>query len=75
MKLKQFSFEITIEGMEDPVVIAVEHNLPEQFGGSILNAAESWLIRTTCYTTQSFCEYVNDKTPEFICRPIKVNNQ
>lgn len=73
MKLSQFSFEITIEGMAEPVVISVEHNLPEQFGASILEAAESWLVRTKCFTTQSFCQYVNDKSPEFICRPY--NNQ
>lgn len=63
--LIEAEISFNIDGM--PRMFKVYHNLSPQFGLSIENAVESWLVRTKQFTVKSFCKYVQSKDPTIIC--------
>lgn len=44
------------------------HNLPE-FGLSIDDAFQNWIVRTNVFTVENFCEYIMSKSPAIIAMP------
>ena len=49
--------EIAVNGNK----IEVVHNLPDTPGLSFEDAVPNWALRTTKYTPDSLCDYINEK--------------
>ncbi len=43
--------------LSNGVLLKICHNLPNQ----IQAAFDNWIVRTSKYTEESFCKYINDK--------------
>ena len=56
------SFNIRTQSMKK-VKFKVWHNLGEM----LLAAIQNWSVRTTVYTAESLCKYINDKNSGHIC--------
>lgn len=59
MKVTKSEIQFNVNG--SPVSFAIVHDLPEQFGLSISDALNNWLIRTEVFTAESLCAYINSK--------------
>lgn len=66
--MKTFTETISVDGVE--ITIAIEHNLGSQFGLSIEDAFDNWLVRTDDYTSESFCNYLKGKDSANICKAL-----
>ena len=67
MKLAQTFIKTIIQFSvdEQKYKFAIIHDLPKIPGLRIEDALENWLARTSEYTAESFCEYINDKPIEY----------
>lgn len=67
-KLQSYTIEFQLEGV--PKSYTLETNI-ETYGQSVYAAFNNWTVRTKEFTLASFCEYVESKDPNFICKPIE----